>query len=266
MIVITGLFMMMVACKKEIPLAIHIEEHQEAEIIEPDKVLIVTSDYLPYTTSDQHQPGFLDEIVLEALNRSGIDYEIRYYPWERCREMLRNGEAWASYPYGFSEENMKDFNFSVPIFSTQHLYYYRENQDIFKDTSRVFKHLKDFKGLTFGGTNGYWYGDPSTIKAMGINVEWAGDTEALVKMLYARRIDFFIEDKYVAENIIQRLYKDEQEVFQTLNHSAREHDYYMILSKSYPKTDQLKKSFNEAYKSIFYDGAYQRIMENYSGF
>ncbi|MCF8018453.1 conserved protein of unknown function [Petrocella atlantisensis] len=258
--------MFLVACESDIPQDVQMESIQTNEAIEPGKVLIVTGEYLPYTSSDKNNPGFLDATVIEVLNRSGIDYEVRYYPWERCREMLRNGEAWASYPYGFSEDNLNDFNFSVPIFSSQHLYYYRENQDIFKDSSKIFEDLQDFKGLTFGGTNGYWYGSPSDIKAMGINVEWADDTEALVKMLYARRIDFFIEDKYVAEHIIQRLYKDDQKVFQTLNVSARNHDYYMILSKTYPDTDQLKKSFNEAYKSIFYDGTYQRIMADHNIF
>ena len=137
--------MFLVACERNMPQDVQKESTQTNEVIEPGKVLIVTGEYLPYTSSDTNNPGFLDATVIEVLNRSGIDYEVRYFPWERCREMLRNGEAWASYPYGFSEDNMNDFNFSVPIFRSQHLYYYRENQDIFNDSSKIFEDLQDFK-------------------------------------------------------------------------------------------------------------------------
>jgi ABC-type amino acid transport substrate-binding protein len=67
-------------------------------------------------------------------------------------------------------------------------------------------------------------------------------------MLYAKRIDFFIEDELVCEEAIKRIFPGEEEKFATLEANAKEQDYYMITSPDYPSTEELLQRFNSAIK------------------
>lgn len=213
-----------------------------------EKVLIVTGEYVPYVGQNLKNQGFITELIETALIDAGIDYEIEFYPWARCSEMVENGEAWAAYPYGHSEQNDKTYLFSDAIFKTKHKFYYLKENDRISEEVQGFTTISDFKDYVFGGANGYWYGTPEDVAGLGVEVEWAGDTDALLKMLYAKRIDFFIEDELVCEDAIQRLFPGEKDKFATLPANAREQDYYMIASKDYPESEALLQRFNNAIK------------------
>lgn len=215
---------------------------------EDQKVLIVTGEYIPYVGQNLKNRGFITEYIETALTEAGIDYKIEFFPWARCTEMVQNGEAWAAYPYGHSEQNDNTFLFSDAILKTKHKFYYlKENKRITEEV-QDFKTIGDFKDYVFGGANGYWYGTPEDFAKLGVKVEWAGDTDALLKMLAAKRIDFFIEDELVCEDAIQRLFPGEEEKFATLPTDAREQEYYLIVSKDYPDTENLLQRFNAAMK------------------
>jgi len=212
------------------------------------KVLIVTGEYVPYVGEDLENQGFITEQIEKALTNAGINYRIEFYPWARCSEMVQSGEAWAAYPYGHSEQNDKTYLFSNTVFSTKHKFYYLTENDRITKEAQSFSAIGDFKDYVFGGANGYWYGSPKDFEALGVQVEWADNTDALIKMLYAKRIDFFIEDELVCDEAIQRLFPKEKDKFASLPANAREQDYYMIVSPDYPNTEVLLEQFNSAMK------------------
>ena len=215
-----------------------------------DKLLIVTSDYAPYVGENIENQGFLTQMIEEALKTCGFEYEIKFYPWARCREMVENGQAWATYPYGHSEDNDEYFLFSSKIYSAKHKFYYRKDNKRFNQKVLEFDSIDDFEGFVFGGANGYWYGNRRDIAALSVKVEWAKNTDALVKMLYAGRIDFMIEDELVCEDTIQRLFPEDEDAFATLRTDAKLQDYYLLTSKKYPNSQKLLDQFNEALNEI----------------
>ncbi len=225
-------------------------------------ILIVTGEYLPYTSQYLENQGFLTEMIKKTMAAAGKAYEIRFYPWARCQEMVASGEAWASFPYGHSEYNDENFLFSDVIYQATHrFYYYGENEKIGPATQK-FSEIADFKDYILGGAGGYWYGGPKDFHDLGVQVEWAGGTDALVKMLRAKRIDFFIEDNLVFEEAVQRLYPEETGDFLTLPVDAKIQSYYLIVSKDYPESEALAQSFNTALGELEANGVLKEIVED----
>ncbi|MHB8131047.1 MAG: substrate-binding periplasmic protein [Mobilitalea sp.] len=214
------------------------------------KVLIVTGEYVPYVGETLENRGFITELIEAALDQCDIEYEIKFYPWARCSEMVQSGEAWASFPYGHSESNDQAYLFSDIIYHTTHKFYYlKENEKITKEVYE-FNSIGNFTNYIFGGANGYWYGSQEDFRTLGVKAEWANDTDALLKMLNSKRIDFFIEDELVCDEVIHRLFPEVEDKFETLPQDAKVQDYYLIVSKKYPRSQELLVQFNRSLKEI----------------
>ncbi len=213
-----------------------------------DKLLIVTGEYIPYVGEELEYQGFLTRLIEESMKNCDVEYEIKFYPWARCREMVESGLAWASYPYGHSALNDEAFLFSNKIYSTKHKFYYLKDNKKFQQNALNYDSIDDFGDFVFGGANGYWYGNRRDIIALGVKPEWAKNTDGLLKMLYSGRIDFMIEDELVCEEAIKRLFPKDVDAFATLQAEAKLQDYYLIVSKKYPDSQMYLEQFNEGLK------------------
>lgn len=225
-----------------------------------DKLIVVTGEYAPYTSENLPGYGPFTEIVTAVLNEAGLDNEIAFYPWARASQMVKNGEAWASFPYGFSDEMARVYDYSDTIFQSPHKFYYLKSNEKLAQEGVAFTRISDFSNYTFGGANDYWYGNKTAIENSGVKAEWANDTDALLKMLHAGRIDFLIEDQRVADAAIVRLFPDDVGAFATLPNMAAQQDYYLIISKEYPDSQSYRKKFNEALQILKNNGTIDRIL------
>ncbi len=226
-----------------------------------DKILIVTGEYAPYTTELDENRGFLTELMESVLNESGIDYEIKFYPWKRCMEMVDNGEAWASFPYGYTCEYAQNYDYSTTIIKSKHKFYYINSNSNIGNEVMDFSRISDFTQYTFGGANGYWYGSRSDFEQDNVKVEWANDTDALIKMLHSGRIDFFIEDELVCDEAIKRLFPDDIDDFSKLPKDAIIQEYFLLISKNYNNTNELKEQFNRAFMKLESNGDLNNMLE-----
>lgn len=233
----------------------------QPEAAESDKILIVTGEFKPYTSEDLEKNGFFVQIVEAVLTDAGIACEIDFYPWDRGVEMAQNGEASATFPYSENESRKELFIFSDGIVSCQQHFYYLKSNEKLAQQGQNFTQLNDFSGFTFGGTNGYWYGNKEDVEQKGLAVEWANDNEALFKMLYSGRIDFLIEDERVADMIIEELFPNDVGAFAVLPNTASMHDYHFLISKTDPDAEQLLVKFNASLHKLQNNGEIDRILE-----
>ncbi len=220
------------------------------------KVLLVTGEYAPYTSAKLSDHGFFTAIIETVLREMGLEYEIRFYPWARCEEMVLSGQAWAAFPYGMSEKTAPSYLISSAVYSSRHKFFYLKTNGKFGDKTQNFRDIADFKEYVVGGANGYWYGTKEDLKHQGfLRVVWADDIYGLVRMLYSKRIDVFIEDELVGWEVIKRIYPGEEDKFATLTSDARSSQYNLIVSKTYPKSEELLEQFNAALDRIKKRGA-----------
>lgn len=230
------------------------------ENLSTDKIIIVTGEYAPYTSEHVAGYGAFTQIVEAVLKESGLESEIKFYPWARASEMVKSGEAWASFPYGFTEEMAQVYDYSDSIIQSPHKFYYlKANQNLAREGVN-FSKISDFSNFTFGGANDYWYGNKAAIENSGVKAEWANDADALLKMLHAGRIDFLIEDQQVADEAIARLFPEDRDAFATLPNIASQQDYFLIISKSYPNSQLYREKFNAALQRLKSNGDIDRIL------
>lgn len=225
-----------------------------------DKIIIVTGEYAPYTSEHAAGYGAFTQIVETVLQESGLENDILFYPWARASEMVKSGEAWASFPYGYSKELAEDYDYSDSIIQSSHKFYYLKSNEKLAREAENFSKISDFTNYTFGGANDYWYGDKAAIENSGVKVEWANDTDALLKMLYAGRIDFLIEDQRVADAAISRLFPEDSNAFTVLPNTASQRDYYLIVSKDYPNSQLYREKFNAALQTLKNNGTIDQIL------
>lgn len=224
------------------------------------KVLLVTGEYAPYTSEKLPDKGRFVLIVAAVLQEADIEYEIRFYPWARCQEMVRTGQAWASFPYGYSATTARTYLLSEPILSARHKYFYLKTNQAIAANEDELQELAAFKDHVFGGANGYWYGSRTDLAALELTkIQWADDIYGLVRMLHSRRIDVFIEDDLVGWEVINRLYQAQQDQFATLERDAKLMDYFLIVSKQYPRSEELLTKFNDALRRLEENGTLQRL-------
>lgn len=235
---------------------------KQEELIDADTILLVTGEYAPYTTEGEVNMGFFTEIIKAAFNKSGMKYKVEFYPWARCSEMVETGEAWATFPYTSMEELPNDIYFSDPVFPSSHLFYYYKGNGKVNNEVLTYSKISHFpNSFIFGGANDYWYGNKESMEQNGVEVEWANDTVALVKMLRSGRIDFLIEDELVCDEIIKRLFPDEVDLFMKLPNEAKSVSYHLVVSKEYPNTMEIRDRFNRAIMELIESGEYQEILE-----
>lgn len=211
------------------------------------KLLLVTGEYAPYTSARLSGHGFFTEIVEAALKEMGVEYEIKFYPWARCEEMVLSGQAWAAFPYGMNEKIAQSYLISSPVYPSRHTFFYLKNNVRIDDNTLKFADIADFKDYVIGGANGYWYGTKEDLINKGIlRIVWADDIYGLVRMLYNKRIDVFIEDELVGWEVIKKIYPGEEDQFVTLPRAAKTSQYNLIISPKYPKSEELLEQFNAA--------------------
>lgn len=228
---------------------------------EDSTVLLVTGEYAPYTSEQYRNGGFLTKVVSAVLEHAGIPYRVEFYPWARCSDMVRNGEAWAAFPYGYSADLIVDYYYTDAVFKSSHKFYYMKDNP--KVTAKVKKYskLSEFGSeFVFGGSNDYWYGDYESFSHYDFEVEWTNGTDGLVKMLEAGRIDFFIEDEYVGNETIGRLFPAKKDNFTTLDADAKLVDYFLLASAKYPDSLELVKKFNQSIKEMRSSGELDAIL------
>lgn len=226
------------------------------------KILLVTGDYIPFTSQALPGNGFFSEIVTQALQDMGVAYELRFFPWARCEDMVKTGEAWAAFPYGFSERIAAAYHMSDAIFPSHHRFFYLKANKKLGDEVQHFRDIAEFRKYTFGGSNGYWYGSKDDLLELGFeNVEWADDIDGLVKMLYNKRIDVLIEDELVGWETIKRLYPEEEDRFATLQQEAKAREYFLIVSRTYPRSLELLEKFNVSLRRLKKNGTPEALMK-----
>ena len=147
-----------------------------ASICAEAKVVIVTGDWPPYTSEKMEGYGFLSKIVSAAFKEAGIEIEYQFYPWLRCEKNIKEGKAYAAFPYIITDERKAIYDFSDPLGKSSFKFFYLKS-NVKSDV--VWEKYEDLKKYKVGGTAGYWY--EKTLTDAGIKLDLAVSDELGVK-------------------------------------------------------------------------------------
>ncbi len=188
-----------------------------------------------------------------------------FRPWKRCEWEAMNGKVFGIFPYAITKERKDKFYFSDKIMKNNTMLFY--STKYFKKSPNI-KKIKDLKSYKIGGVLGYNY--VSAFKNAGLNVDYVTNDDLNVKKLYHNRINIALWDQILGWHLIEKIYPKEKKMFKTLDitlekivPSIQQGDSYLMISKKYPNSINLKNKFNQALKRIKKNGTYNKIFEKY---
>lgn len=224
-----------------------------------EKVILVTSEWIPYTSETMKGGGMVTEIVSAAFKESGLDIEYQFVPWLRAEEYVREGRAYAVFPYVKTDIRKETYDFSGALVgSAQTFFYLKQNID----TDLTWERYEDLKNYKIGGTFGFWY--VPALEAAGLDVDTANSDEMGIQKLYRRRFDLFAVDELHGWAIVKKLYPNQVDLFGSTNQALKADDYRLMVSRTYPDAVSITKQFNAGLQRIKRNGVYSAILDKYN--
>lgn len=221
-----------------------------------ERLMLATGEWAPYSSRNMDNLGMFPEILSLVFKEMGQDYDIRFYPWNRCYKMVRDGDIWGAFPYSLTEHRATEVLFSdVVSWSTSVFFAYGPGPDI------DFQSLEDLKGVHIGGIDGYFYQE--AFDRAGLDVTYVPDEQSALLMLMAGRVDLVPLNDLVGRRIIHERFPDKEDRFRTLKHPLSRNGLHLIASPEHPGSRELLERFNEALAKVLASDQAQRIMDRH---
>ena len=219
--------------------------------------LVTGNNYHPYTDESLPKRGMVTEIVELAFKEMKYDPQITFRPWKRGYEEAKRGIFAGAFPYIKSEERLKDFYFSDPI--------YRTPIRIFVGSDSSIKKIEDLKGKRICIPLGYAV-NKGLKKIIKDNIHNEGtnpsDLAGCLRMIQLGRKDFFIIDEHNGWMTIMETFHT-KEHFRTLDDVFEEETHHLIVSKTYLRGEQIIDQFNQGLKKLKEKGFLKNIMNQH---
>lgn len=168
-----------------------------------EQIQVVTEDWPPYNfmLPNGEVGGRTTEIVRKVLDRAGIDYEIRLFPWARSYEMAKNRENVLVYSILRTKKREKLFKWICPVSQRVVLRIYTLSKR--KDLN--IKSMSDAKKYLVGVTRG----DYPHIHLLELgfdlnNMALSPSDKDNIKLLLNNRIDFVIESEETMATVLAK--------------------------------------------------------------
>ncbi len=224
-----------------------------------NEVPFAIGEWSPFTGRTLQEYGMAAEIVSVVCDRAGITPNYAFYPWKRAEHHVRQGKAFATFPFRRTKEREKDFLFSDPVI---------------KSAVGILRHKahspKDFKFESPGDVKGYKIGlttgDAHTQQLLdnGARVEATEVIDQSIKKLRSGRLDLVVEERIVTFDAVKRLFPNEIDKFEFYEKNFQDGlSWGLMISRKYPDGERIMHQFNEALKSIRKDGTLDKIYKKY---
>lgn len=232
-------------------------------------ITFLTGEWPPYTSEKIYGGGLITEIVNATITEMQIDAVIKFVPWERGEKMLKNGEAFGSFPYAITPERQQDFLYSERLLVNPSGKFFYKVKNF--PTPPSIQSLSDFKPYHLSLLAGE-ASEEEFVEA-GVKVELVVSDEFNIQRLYKERVDFIQMDPVLGWYLIEKLYPGETHLFDTLDITFQEligdtgnsnWDSYLMVSPSYPNSEALLEQFNLALEQVIAKGIYDEILVKYS--
>ncbi|WP_269531873.1 ABC transporter substrate-binding protein [Chitinimonas sp. BJYL2] len=218
--------------------------------------MVTGTGYAPYADSSLPDGGLATEVVKQALLLSDVSITLEWQPWARNLATTAAGRHWGTFPYRRTPERERDFLFSDPIFESQERIFGHAALQL--DGSR----LSTLTGRRICLPLGWSAPEPiaKLVEAGQITVEKPVDIQACLRMIVAKRVDFFVTDLTQGKaNLRQEMVPNVVLHPGVVGTSA----YHLIASRNQEKTPWLIDRFNKGLSRLKAQGRYRQLLQKY---
>jgi polar amino acid transport system substrate-binding protein len=221
-------------------------------------VALVTGEYPPYTSEALPGSGATTRLVVEVFREAGIRTTVEFLPWKRVETTLQMGKAFGAFPYGETAERRAQYHFSDQLYLVRNAVAYCPANPRTPGPP-PFGRPEDLAGYRVGVIAGS-FAEPR-LKAAGVEFEESLTVEMGLRKLKAGRIDYYIDDQATIEATALQLFPDSPELFRLLPRAFDEDKpNFLMVSRTYPGSDELLKKFNRALAALQNSGEFDRLL------
>ena len=224
------------------------------------KYTFVSLAYAPYSYRSNSTVSGLDiELLQECFRRMGEDLKIVLVPWKRALYMGMNGQADGVFSILYTPKRGRKLFYSSPVRTETMALYVRSNSTI-----QFNGDLHELKGVHFGVVRNFSYGKKfdTFIKneVSPDDIEISVSPEMSITKLLKGRFDVMVGDKISTIGAINKLGVQGQ--LRQLGDPISINLIYVAFSKRHGLLP-LRDRFNKAFKSMYEDGTWERMMSKY---
>ncbi len=234
---------------------------QSALALQPPMIIHYV-DFWPFhqRSTDGQMTGFFHEIVTEAFDRMGIKATWHAYPWSRCQEQVKNGEADAMLTVPTAERLVYSQTHPTPFYQKKLTISHTPTIPKEKKIEQI-KTIDDILKLnlsviTYIG-NGW---NDRHIRIHGIKTYETPNLPNVWPMLAHKRGDIVIEWPGAAWPAIHKAETD-QSIVQTAA-TLQALPFHLMIRKTSPYA-QLLPEFDRTIRTMQKDGTIDRIVKEY---
>jgi polar amino acid transport system substrate-binding protein len=224
----------------------------------PSTVVLATGEYSPYVSEALSGGGATSVLVQEIFQGAGLKVDLRFFPWKRVESTLQAGQAFAGFPYSKTEERLAAFGFSEPLYRVRNGIVYCPGNP--RTPGPIdYTGPKSLAGALVGVIAGS-FAEPR-LTAAGVMFEESNTVEMGLRKLRAGRIDYYIDDQATLEDTLRRLFPEDSDAFQILPQAFdEEKPNYLMVSRSYPGSEELLRRFNQSLAALQKSGEYTKLL------
>ncbi|OOE85810.1 amino acid ABC transporter substrate-binding protein [Salinivibrio siamensis] len=209
----------------------------------------------PFVTTDPNRPGISVELVKAAMATQGYEVEFKNMPWARALDAVSKGNIDLLPATWHTEARTEFLRYSNPYMSNQ-LTFIKRADDVFQ-----FSSLNDLQGKVVGIVRDYGYGD-AFLEATHFDKPAANNLATNLKKLLADRIDLTLEDKVVAQSVMQEEGLDSNQ-FAFTDQALSTNPLHITSGKANPDSQMFINAYNKGLNTIKADGTFEKILKKY---
>lgn len=231
-------------------------------------VTVITGEWAPYSTEFDERYGYVTELVTQTLRGMNKTPTYAFFPFFAGYEKTRAGEAFATFPYFYTEERAADFYYSDPLAQVEYVVFvHNDDLDKFQSVEKV----EDLKPFVLGKVSGYAYGalDPF-ITSEGPDA--ASEIQAF-RMLLDKKVDYVAASRAVGQKLIERYFFEDLHKFHVLQIQDDESelkkdltwpiDIHVLFPKVRSTALRDRDDFNASLKKVLATG-YSQILNRFN--
>ncbi|MBF0573715.1 MAG: transporter substrate-binding domain-containing protein [Desulfamplus sp.] len=225
-------------------------------IAEQKKIVILGTDWEPYTGGNLPENGFFSEIAVKSLEKRGYKVEVKIVPWKRALETTKLGNSDGLLGASFTEERTKFFHYPKYYWeSASHFFMKRGKQ-------KNFTTIEALCPATIGILAGSFY-EERFKKIECIKLDPAPSVNLNIRKLIGGRFDYLLESKDSVNYIMKKEFPSEIDSIQPLLPPYEIDRIFLVFSKKNPNYQQISDDFDKGVKMIQENGTYEEILKKH---
>lgn len=226
-------------------------------ISQAETVSLTSMNWPPFYAQELNKGGFVTVLVEESLKASGYDSTMSFTSWQDALDTVKSGKKDAIVGGYYSDERAKDYYYSIPIYTVY--------TGLIHKTGFALNQFASFDSLdkyNIGKLKGSVVGESFDAFPFSHLKEFPEVTDAM-KALQSGDIDLYADSLSVAKEAAKKVGIDPASL-SILQPPIDQNDLYLLISKSIPNGDDIRKAFNKGLMTIKANGTYDKILAEFN--